>query len=381
MQHHALYSEICKGIREFWGIPFNVLPHTRVTEIGTEITNRIEDSGCSVPSLDNLACCASEINLENTHFHKYPKELMLNEASGRIVHPDNGNFTVRQASEHMNSVPLKQIPGRPTVCAGSVSQQVDFPRQTQKDNTVLIETASCTSRNSSNCIGYDSVHGLGAVPSERSFKNPTEGGLYTGTSFKAQGYVNNYLHGDFAASAAANLAILSSEENQCSESLSLEKRRKLMSVDIQLQTKAFSSAATRFFWPNIEKKLIEVPRERCSWCLSCKAPVVSKKACLLNAAASNATKGAMKILATVRPAKSGDGNLPGIATYIILMEESLRGLTVGPFLSAAFRKNWRKLAEEATSCYSIKSLLLEVSFFSFGCSVPYFHVFLLQVSV
>nr|GMD22741.1 DDT domain-containing protein PTM-like [Ipomoea batatas] len=360
VQHHALYSEICKGIREFWGIPFNVLPHTRVTEIGTEITNRIEDSGCSVPSLDNLACCASEISLENTHFHKYPKELVLNEASGRIVHPDNGNFTVRQASEHMNSVPLKQIPGRPTVCAGSVSQQVDFPRQTQKDNTVLIETASCTSRNISNCIGYDSVHGLGAVPSERSFKNPTEGGLYTGTSFKAQGYANNYLHGDFAASAAANLAILSSEENQCSESLSLEKRRKLMSVDIQLQTKAFSSAATRFFWPNIEKKLIEVPRERCSWCLSCKAPVVSKKACLLNAAASNATKGAMKILATVRPAKSGDGNLPGIATYIILMEESLRGLTVGPFLSAAFRKNWRKLAEEATSCYSIKSLLLEL---------------------
>lgn len=90
--------------------------------------------------------------------------------------------------------------------------------------------------------------------------------------------------------------------------------------------------------------------------------MASKRGCLLNAAASNAIKGAVKILSGLRPAKGGEGSLFGIATYIILMEESLTGLTGGPFQSAAFRKQWRKQAEQASSCSLIKSLLLEVSF-------------------
>ncbi|KAL3335955.1 hypothetical protein AABB24_031934 [Solanum stoloniferum] len=184
------------------------------------------------------------------------------------------------------------------------------------------------------------------------------GCFYMGSSFRPQQYINSYLHGDFAASAAANLAELSPGENQGTESHASDNRQKL-SANALLQAKAFSSATTRFFWPNTEKKVVEVPRERCSWCLNCKAAVTSKKGCLLNAAASNAIKGAVKILADLRSASVGEGNLRGIATYVILMEEGLCGLTVGPFLSTALRKKWRKQAEEATSCTVIKSLLLQ----------------------
>ena len=64
----------------------------------------------------------------------------------------------------------------------------------------------------------------------------------------------------------------------------------------------------------------------------------------------------MKILVGLRPSSVGEGNVRGIATYIILMEKSLCGLTVGPFLSTTFRKQLCKQAEETTSCTVIKSL-------------------------
>lgn len=199
----------------------------------------------------------------------------------------------------------------------------------------------------------------GAV--RKSYGNPSDSCLYMGSSFKTTGYINNYLNGDFASSAAANLAVLSSEENQVPESRSSYNRRKVASDNISLQIKAFSSAAMRFLWPTSEKKLVEIPRERCSWCFSCKAAVASKRGCLLNAAALNATRGAVKGLASVRPLKNGDWRLPGIATYIMFIEESLSGLLVGPFLNDTFRQRWRKQVEQATTCSAIKILLLEVS--------------------
>ncbi|CBI17094.3 unnamed protein product, partial [Vitis vinifera] len=191
-------------------------------------------------------------------------------------------------------------------------------------------------------------------------RNTVDDCTYMGAFFKSYAYINNYAHGDFAASAAANLAILSSEENRVSEVQASSNPRKVLSANISLQVKAFSSVANRFFWPNSEKKLVEVPRERCGWCLSCKASVSSKRGCLLNSAALNAIKGAMKILAGIRPLKNVEGNLPSIATYILYMEESLSGLVVGPFLSATCRKQWRRRVEQASTYSVIKALLLEL---------------------
>lgn len=185
--------------------------------------------------------------------------------------------------------------------------------------------------------------------------------VYMGSLYKPQAYLNHYMHGDFASSAAAKLALLSSEETRVSETHNSGNSKKVASENY-LQTKAFSLVASRFFWPTSEKKLVEVPRERCGWCLSCKATVSSKRGCMLNHAALSATKCATRILATLRPLKSGEGSLASIATYILYMEESLCGLIVGPFLNASYRKQWRKQVEQASSCSEIKALLLEVSF-------------------
>ncbi|GMG98484.1 hypothetical protein Nepgr_000324 [Nepenthes gracilis] len=184
--------------------------------------------------------------------------------------------------------------------------------------------------------------------------------LYMGSLFKPHAYINHYVHGDFAASAAANLAVLLSEENRTSHVHASENHKKVMSANVLLQAKAFSLAAIRFFWPNTEKKLVEVPRERCGWCLNCKAPAASRKACLLNAAALNATRGAMKIISALRLEKNLEGSLYGIAMYTLYMEESLHGLIVGPFLSASYRQQWQKQVEQVSSFGEIKVLLLQL---------------------
>lgn len=263
------------------------------------------------------------------------------------------------------------------ISGDSVSQQADqsdLTHQSLVGRSSAIELTMCTSRNNN---GSYTGHGSGMCfpvnfPSQskegnrsvygKGDSNSVDDFLYLGSSLKPQAYINNYMHGDFAASAAARLAVLSSEEARVSEAHAADPR-KVASSNNLLQAKAFSLTASRFFWPSSEKKLVEVPRERCGWCLSCKAPVSSKRGCMLNHACLCATKVATKIIANLRLKKSGEGSLASIATYILYLEESLCGLIVGPFLNAIYRKQWRKRVEQASTCSTIKALLLEVSSF------------------
>lgn len=388
-RHSTLYLEICKGIMQYWKIPGNVsFPDGGLSEIGSDRPNATTCTSFSTSSLiplvkgspegENTGSCVTEFSSEDASMVGLSKEPMFNETLGAVMQPDgicyqvNSDSMGRQSNASIDLLPSEQAGMRYIEPASSVGQQVIPSERTQQDDTKLVEIATCTSRSSINyveqvnskCSGIAVSLECAKACGRRSrmgHREPTGGCMYMGSSFRPQRYINSYLHGDFAASAAANLAELSPGENQGAESHALDNRQKL-SANVLLQAKAFSSAATRFFWPNTEKKVVEVPRERCSWCINCKATVTSKKGCLLNAAASNAIKGAVKILARLRPASVGEGNLHGISTYIILMEQSLCGLTVGPFLSTAFRKQWRKQAEEATSCTVIKSLLLQVSY-------------------
>lgn len=253
----------------------------------------------------------------------------------------------------------------------------DLTHQSLVDRSDAVDLTTCTPRNSSGSstrhvngmcfpvnLASQSKEGNQAS-SRKNDRNSAADFLYLGSFYKPQAYINNYMHGEFAASAAAKLAVLLSEETRVSEGHTSENLRKVASSNNFLQAKAFSLTASRFFWPSSEKKLVEVPRERCGWCLSCKAPVSSKRGCMLNHACLCATKGAMKILAGLHPINSGERNLSSIATYILYMEKSLRGLMVGPFQSASCRKHWHKQVEHASTCRAIKALLLEVSSFAF----------------
>ncbi|KAK9279952.1 hypothetical protein L1049_013636 [Liquidambar formosana] len=382
VQHTALYSGICKAISQYWKIPENLLSLPE-----RAVANEKVDAVCCSTSLhlsgnenhkildtvegENRASSIAESNVENVAVSCL--ETMTQTDLPSL--PGSIDTTTKQVSPLMNTKLPEQIKMEPSMSTGSFSHQVDpsdLTIQSLADRSSVIDLATCTSGNSNSsnsrqvngmCLTAnissqrkDVYHGVGG----RGDRNSANEFIYMGSSFKSHAYINHYSHGDFAASAAANLAVLSSEENRATEAQASVNPRKVMSANILLQVKAFSLAALRFFWPNSEKKLVEVPRERCGWCLSCKAPATSKRGCLLNSAALNAIKGAMKILAGLRSIKSGEGSLTSIATYIIYMEESLSGLIVGPFLSASYRRHWRKQVEQASTCSAIKSLLLEL---------------------
>ena len=396
-----LYTKIYKGILQYLDILKDILPHLKTVEMGKQSANLKEDGKCSAPPL-TLLCkeshklldlaegkkstsCETENSVENmvvSCLENSCKEPGSNQSSldtiiqTRPLSQQSGVTKAKQGCHLKNTEFSEHSKVGCTMSSGSVIQladSCDLTRQSFSGKLSFTEYATCISGNSNGsyrghasnpCLAVNmfsqSKEGNKQV-SGRGCRNSSDDHLFIGTHLKSQTYVNNYTHGDFAASAAANLAILSSEEKQVFESQVSDSRRKVVSANNLLQVKAFSSASIRFFWPNSEKKLVELPRERCGWCLSCKASVTCKKGCLLNAAVSNAIKGAMKFLAGLCPVKNGEGSLSGIAMYVMLMEESLYGLTIGTFQNASYRKQWRKQVEQATTCGAIKALLLNVS--------------------
>lgn len=177
-------------------------------------------------------------------------------------------------------------------------------------------------------------------------------------SFKPNAYINYYVLGDIAASAAANLASISVEDNR------LVNRRgsfkKTLSATISEQVKIFSKAAVQFCWPSNKKKSMEPPKERCGWCASCKSTASCRRACLLNLAACNVMAGAASVPGGLRPTKNGEGHLPAVAAYILYIEDCLRGLVVGPWENLDYRKHWRRCLEQASTAKEIRASLLEL---------------------
>lgn len=382
VEHVTIYSNICQGILQYWEMPEDILPRNRTSETDIQLADHKESSVCAThlaSSVDKLV--PESLEVENTGSCETISSGNLVVSSLKISFQDpmpSGNFMDTElppdlqgnsvtARKQSNSL-LKPRMTEPAIFTGSVGQAADCFELSQQSTSSISEVVSHGIINCREPVSGTLVHSKVSLPCEKlkdgvdteSCRSSLESFLYTGSSFKMQGYINYYLHGEFAASAAANLAVLSSEESQVPESRSLDNHKKVMSASVSLQVKAFSSAAMRFFWPITEKKLLEVPRERCSWCFCCKAQVTSKRGCLLNAAASNTTKGALKALTGLRSVKNGEGSLPGISAYVLFMEESLGGLIVGPFLNDTFRKRWHKQIEQATNYNAVKILMLEL---------------------
>jgi len=372
-QLRPIYNGICMAMLEYWKIPENFLsicvtsvPQVNLTNSNTdmklspmieeenealssvkaEYSSTFSNGNCSdnlEPSLDASLVASSgsapgsRYNTRTTVNLKLCEETAMNSTFSFANHQSNPKFE--------NSVNKSTAVG-PARCTFVNNQ---FNNYGHTNDLRLPMNLSLQTKGDQS--GFGKCKG-----------SLTKDFMYTGCSYKPQSYINCYMHGDFAASAAANLAVLSSEDSR-SEGLVSDNLGKATSGNTYLLAKAFSQTASRFFWPSSEKKLVEVPRERCGWCLSCKALISSKKGCMLNHAALSATKNAMKILSGLAPVRIGEGIIPSIATYVIYMEESLRGLIVGPFISECYRRHWRKQVERATSFSDIKPLLLKVSDF------------------
>lgn len=363
-----------KAILEYWNIPESILSLSELAESEKSLAKIKEDANFSVRSLP----------LSGKDCHKVT-DMVEAPKSVTCVNEGHLDKAVSSFECHGDSTP-HEYPHRNmkidernkmeyAVSTGSGTQQADPSYSIHKssvDRSIAMDLSTCTpgNINSGNKVHANSNGIRLSVTSQSEEGNgivkvyctSVDDCIYNGSLYKPYVYINYYVHGDFAASAAAKLAVLSSEEARVSDIQASGNPRKVASSNNLWQAKAFSLTASRFFWPSFEKKLVEVPRERCGWCLSCKASVASKRGCMLNHACLSATKSAMKILANLRPIKSVEGNLVSIATYILYMEESLHGLITGPFLNENFRKQFRQQVYQVSTCSAIKVLLLEVSF-------------------
>ncbi|KAJ4843599.1 hypothetical protein Tsubulata_029025 [Turnera subulata] len=371
-QHRSLYLEIFKAIAEYWHIS-----HQDIVETSSNMEPTKEDEKFAMQPLvfpcnesckgidvfdTGKAISLNESNVDNVAASSLDIPVAAKEQT--VVKGVMVNGVVGMESGHiMNKKLNEQVKMESDASQDLQTDPSDITHQSLVGGSSAVEVTTCMSANS---VGSHVVLSNGSLlkASSRPVCVPVEGNsmincLYMGTSFKPNVYINHYMHGEYAASAASNLAILSSEDTRGSEAQKYGNGKKVVS-DILLQSKAFSSTASRFFWPSSEKKLVEVPRERCGWCHSCKLTSNSRRGCMLNSAALSATKVAMKIISSMGTLMNGDGSLPSIATYILYMGDVLSGLTVGPFLSASYRKRWRKQVEDASTYSSIKGPLLEL---------------------
>ncbi|XP_010243411.1 PREDICTED: DDT domain-containing protein PTM [Nelumbo nucifera] len=381
-EHATMYSAICKNVLKYWEIPEDkkdFLPEGSMQTIGKKEDPMFSTLSDTLSHKDNPSS-TTESNMESKALSGWENDFReagftslggVNHA-GLQSHGRGDGATSEQVCEVTNTKPHEQS-------AGSICHQADsseLTHQSSASRSAMLEFANYNSgskkgpKKDEDDLTLTTSNGFVNVSSEIKEEKHSDSGTrkgkmtndcpYMGSAFKPQAYMNLYILGDVAATAAANLAVLSSEEKHVSGLQASVVPRNFVSSNVSLQVKAFSSAVFSFCWPNSEKKLTEVQRGRCGWCLSCKALTTCKKGCLLNLAASNALKGPGRILSGLRSLKNADGNIHGIATYILYMEESLRGLLLGPFLATNYRKQWRKQVEQASSCTSVKLLLLKL---------------------
>ncbi|XP_037429968.1 DDT domain-containing protein PTM-like [Triticum dicoccoides] len=327
---------------------------------------------CSAEHLEKQECMVTSVGAPTEKNNEVCRQTPL---APNDIHntPMNGAFRPAGISSisHENRSVVTGVSSVMPARSSHVLVRPDFPScgsgidsglsRQDTGNTISVKAGlSCPSSYKSK-YPLQLISEIGSTSDGKSAKAP---------SFKPQAYMNLYNHGNVAASAAANLAILTSEEGKVSVSQLTTNLRKKMAADCALQVKAFSSPAAQFIWPSTEKKIMEVPRDRCGWCIACKISAAgAKKACFLNVATANAAKGSARILSAMHVIKSSGSHFPSIAAYIVNMEESLRGLLVGSLQDTQQRQRWHKQLQEASNCKTIVPLLLELE--SNICSIAF----------
>ncbi|TVU26948.1 hypothetical protein EJB05_29525, partial [Eragrostis curvula] len=347
-----VYTDICRRIVEYWKDLRDIFQRER-SKIGQEVgaSHTPQSNVLSfAPLKDNVDSKTVALTQTNAHHGSVANQFTVCSAEQMVEQKcmtvfgaatEKNNEVCRQAQPTQNSIHNAPVNGvfRPSSTShhnGSVVSGVSNIAQIQPAQSLFRPVLSSISGAMS-----------GSKPAKQS-------------SFRPQAYMNLYTHGHIAASAAANLAIITSEEGKVSASQLASNPRKKMAADNALQLKAFSPAAAQFIWPSTEKKLMEVPRDRCGWCLACRSSAIgNKKACFLNMATANAAKGSARFLSAMRLIKNSDSHFASIVAYLANMEESLRGLLVGSLQDMQQKQRWHKQLQEASNCRTIIPLLLE----------------------
>ncbi|WOL12667.1 DDT domain-containing protein PTM-like isoform X2 [Canna indica] len=352
----SLYVHICNEISKHWEIPISSLEAGPTKPVGG--SSIFKDRGSSADV---------EAKAHSSLFNSSKQSGSRANSSAQ----DDTQIASKNTAETVHKV-LPVFHARPSKQFGNESLMTipsftNLPSIAQRSTAPAISNCKSVSQNGNTCSSYvaiknDAVNMLDRSTYGRQFpvvQGRNDRALNSRASFKPQSYVNHYIHGEIAASAAANLALLTNEDRESSEARTSSNSRKTVAASIALEMNAFSDSKMYFLWPTVEKKLIDIPRERCGWCIACKGTLTNRKGCLLNLVTTNAIKGSTRNINGLHLAKHGETHLSIIAAHIENMEGALHGLIVESFLDAESNLRWHKQLREASSCRILKILLLE----------------------
>ncbi|KAF8009249.1 hypothetical protein BT93_J0286 [Corymbia citriodora subsp. variegata] len=163
-------------------------------------------------------------------------------------------------------------------------------------------------------------------------------------------YVNLYRFGQIAASVAEELTEKSPDKVKEDHARSDEEA-------ILFQMKAISNKFPKFNWP--DEISVAAQKEKCGWCFLCRSPS-DEFDCLLKVYAEAAQEGFGSEMDILQSQLNKKGHLIDVSGQIILMEQRLHGLLLGPWLSPHYTNVWHRSVAEALDLASLKSLLLNL---------------------
>ncbi|KAL8545103.1 hypothetical protein ACS0TY_005342 [Phlomoides rotata] len=126
------------------------------------------------------------------------------------------------------------------------------------------------------------------------------------------------------------------------------------------QLKVVSNRFADFSWSNIQNSVVNFRKERCGWCVYCRA-AEGERDCLFSMNDSFPVVESFTCEALgIRSRKNLKSHLIDVMCHIICIEDHLQGLLLGPWLNPGYSMMWRKSVLERSDISSLKNLLLEL---------------------
>lgn len=166
------------------------------------------------------------------------------------------------------------------------------------------------------------------------------------------GYMNYYSFGQIASSVG--------EELMDKSSVKIKEHSVISEEEVILQqTKAILKKTSKFYWSSIQDLYVDVEKEKCGWCFSCRAPS-NDRDCLFLMNVGSVREASNSDMVDLQLKKNSKGHLTDVLRHILSIEKRLHGLLLGPWLNPQHSKLVHKRAIEASDRMSVKHLLLTV---------------------
>lgn len=147
---------------------------------------------------------------------------------------------------------------------------------------------------------------------------------------------------------------------------------------ISEQAKIIIKKSMNFYWPSSQNVNAAAQKEKCGWCFTCKVENDDRD-CLVNTLVTPIRKASKSDLVGLQ-LKNQNAHLRDIISYILSLEDRLRGLLLGPWLSLHHSRNWRNNLLKASDVASIKCSLLTVRIYFLCLPVTCCKIYLSIIS-